>query len=173
MAEDVGGSYIAADIDPGRFTYITGEVMPIDLCDLESFSSEDFDLIVHAHVLEHIPCNIFYPIFHLHRMLKRSGQHVCVIPFTSGGWDECFANIGDEERVRRFGQSDHVRRFGRDDVADHVGRLLRLPQEYDLRAHFPGQELERANIPSRSWRGLNPDTVLVLRREDMLAWGAR
>jgi predicted SAM-dependent methyltransferase len=107
-------NYVTADIQPERYGF--SDCQYIDLCSLESWPSNHYDLIIHSHVLEHTPCNIAYTLYHLHRMLSPSGWNICVIPFTSGYWDEKFQNIGDEEKVKRFGQFDHVRRFGRGDI---------------------------------------------------------
>ena len=168
LIERVGAEhFVPADFVPENFPDI-GHCRRIDLCHLDSEPSEQYDLIVHSHVLEHVPCTIAYPLFHLHRMLRRGGWHVCVIPFMPGRYEECLEDIGDEERARRFGQSDHVRRFGADDVADHVGKLLRLPAVYDARADIPVDLLIGANVPESVWTGFGTSTVLRLRRDDMV-----
>ena len=160
------GNYIPADIDPSRYSYVK-HCIPIDLCDLDDWPSHDFDLILHSHVLEHTPCDIAYTLYHLHRMLKPNGHHVCVIPFLSGRYDESFDDIGDSERKRRFGQFDHVRRFGRENIPEHLGKLLNLPENFDATEHFPESVLRKANIPEDHWKGFHIGTVLILKRDDM------
>lgn len=160
------GNYVTADIDPSRYAFAQG-CMKLDLCDLESQSSRVYDFIIHSHVLEHVPCNIAYTLFHLHRMLKDDGMHICIIPFMQGGYDECFQDIGSEERTRRFGQFDHVRRFGRDDRDSHLGKLISLPAAFDARECFSEDALRAANIPENHWRGFHIGTVLMLKRDDM------
>ena len=76
-------NYTVADISPERYPFAKN-CQRIDLCELDEYSSSTYDLILHLHVLEHIPCNIAYPLFHLHRMLKEHGRHLCVIPFMNG-----------------------------------------------------------------------------------------
>ena len=76
-------NYVTADLDPARWPHIPN-VRRMDLTKLDQEASCQYDLILHSHVLEHIPCNIAYTLFHLHRMLTPNGRHVCVIPFTPG-----------------------------------------------------------------------------------------
>ena len=159
-------NYVTADFDPNRYRFATN-CRPIDLCNLDGEPSRQFDLILHSHVLEHIPCSIAYVLFHLHRMLTDDGTHLFIAPFMPGRYDECFAELSDEERIARFGQFDHVRRFGRDDIGSHIGQLLRLPDQFDATVDFPPETLRRYNIPEGQWTGFHPGTVLRLRRHDM------
>ncbi len=159
-------NYHVADIDPARYTFAKG-VRRIDLTDLDGLPSDHYDLILHSHVMEHVPCNIAYTLYHLHRALRPAGTHLCIIPFLPGHYDECFAEIGDSERIRRFGQNDHVRRFGTADIDRSLGSVLRFDREYDVTRDFPPQRLQEANIPPYTWRGLTVHTVLHLRKSDM------
>ena len=102
--------YVTADIDPSGYGF-ADNIIEIDLCDMDAYPADQYDLIIHSHVLEHSPCNIAYSLYHIHRMLKPSGFHVCIIPFMSGKYDETFQDIPTKERIARFGQADHVRRL--------------------------------------------------------------
>lgn len=159
-------NYEVTDIDPSRYSFAKG-IRTLDLCNLDDLRDNHYDLILHSHVLEHIPCNIAYTLFHLHRALKPDGWHVCVIPFVSGHYDECYAKIPDQERIRRFGQDDHVRRFGRDDVDRHLGSIMSFDKDFDAARDFRPDLLAGANIPESAWRGLTAHTVLRLRKWDM------
>ena len=158
--------YVCADIDPERFKFVKN-MTRLDLCDLDDQPSNQYDVIIHSHVMEHVTCNIAYTLFHLHRMLKPEGHHVCVIPFRPGRYDECFQQIGNRERTRRFGQHDHVRRFGVEDMDRHLGALLNVPSSFDAREQFGEESLRRANIPEAAWRGFTINTVLTLKKYDM------
>jgi phosphoglycolate phosphatase len=158
-------NYVAADFEPSRYAFAKG-CRKIDLTAMEEWPSNYFDLIIHVHVLEHIPANIAYPLFHLHRMLSPAGRHLCIIPFMTGTYEENFAPIGDEERVRRFGQSDHLRKFGRDDVEKHLGSILNMPKQFDAVADWGEAKLLEANVPKNHWRGLHTGTVLNLGKKD-------
>lgn len=160
-----GIEYTVADIDPPRYAFAP-ECKYIDLTDMAAWPDEEFDYIFHIHVIEHIPCNLAYPMFHLHRILKSDGMHMCVIPFLGGYYDECLADIGDDERSRRFGQYDHVRRLGKEDIPNHLGKIVRLPSQFDATTTFSEDQLRAASIPESQWRGFHISTVLQLRKED-------
>lgn len=162
--KNLTNQYVAADLSPKRFSF--ANCVKIDLCDLDSWASEEFDLIIHSHVFEHITCNIAYSLYHLHRMLKKDGKHLGIIPFVSGRWDECFQDVGDQERARRFGQHDHVRRFGNEDIAKHLGKLINVPSVFDATEEFSRKVLVDANIPESHWYGFQIGTVLLLNRND-------
>ncbi len=159
-------NYIVADFDPRRYHFVD-KCVKIDLCRLDDEPSFQYDFIIHLHVMEHTPCNIAYTLFHLHRMLKKDGTHLCVIPFMKGKYDESFQDLSNEERIRRFGQHDHVRRFGREDIASHLGKLINVPAEFDATKDFSIQDLHAANIPESHWKGFHIGTVLNLKRMDM------
>lgn len=160
------GNYIAADLDPERYPF-ADPCVQIDLCNLDDWPSCEYDLILHSHVLEHTPCNIAYTLFHLHRMLKEDGRHVCVVPFMGGKYDECFQDLSNEERQKRFGQYDHVRRFGKKDISSHLGSVVNMPDTFDATQDFDISSLQEANIPERCWRGFNGATVLNLSKNDL------
>ncbi len=162
-------NYHICDLEPERYKF-ANNVKYLDLCDIGDniLESDSYDLIIHSHVLEHIPCNIAYTLFHLHRALKPNGTHLCVIPFMYGYWDECFKEMEENERITRFGQHDHVRRIGRADLKKHLGLLLRLPDSFDASDYFSEEALLRANIPKEDYVGLGISTVLSLKKGDYL-----
>lgn len=159
------GNYICADINPKRYGFAK-DIIRMDLTDLEEQQSDQYDIIIHSHVMEHIPCNIAYTLFHLDRMMKPEGQQICVIPFLPGKYDECFQDISDEDRTRRFGRFDHVRRFGIDDIPRHLGAILELPDSFDAVEKFGEARLRHASIPESAWRGYTIHTVLNLKKGD-------
>lgn len=158
-------NYVTADYDPSRYSFAKG-CRKIDLTSMEEWPSNEFDLILHIHVMEHIPCNIAYPLFHLHRILKSNGTHLCVIPFSPGVYDECFDDIGDDERTRRFGQYDHIRKFGRYGLSSHIGKIIDLPRNFDATEQFSEDTLTEYNIPQSHWKGFHIGTVLSLKKND-------
>ena len=157
-------NYVCSDINPKRYKFVEN-IIKLDLCDLDAQLSGEYDLIIHSHVMEHVPCNFAYTLFHLHRMLKPAGKQICIIPFGRGKYDECFQDISDEERTRRFGQHDHVRRFGAEDRHAHLGSIVSLPAEFDAKARFGAKRLRQANIPQKDWTGFTPNTVLILGKD--------
>lgn len=161
--------YVAADIDPDQYSFCES-IRHLDMCDMDHLESDHYDLIVHSHVLEHVPCNIAYPLYNIHRILKNEGHHVCIIPFMNGRYEESFQELPPEERMRRFGQSDHVRRFGTQDLSKHLGSLLKIPERYDADVRFGENTLHGANIPRSSWNNFDINSVLHLRKSDMLGF---
>lgn len=157
-----------ADIDPHRYRRI-GRVSRLDLCrDLDAIPARSYDLIIHSHVLEHLPCNHAYVLFHLHRILSDEGRVVCSIPFMGGHFDFATSpEIDPSERRRRFGQDNHFCRYGRADLDMSLGKLYKLA-DYDLTREFDVADLDRYNIPEAARRGFTPHTVLCLRRDDYL-----
>lgn len=164
----VGRGYCPADKDPDRYRHVPN-VRQLDLCTgLDDMPRSAFDVIVHSHVIEHVPCNYTAVLVKLNRLLKDDGVHVCSIPFLSGRYDETTAPIGNEEARRRFGQHDHVRRFGTGDIQSSLGMVVRLPETYDATRDFPEEVLLANNIPKSCWRGYTPHSVLVFRKDDFL-----
>jgi phosphoglycolate phosphatase len=159
------GNYIVADFAPKRYPF-AADCREIDLTRMEDWPSNEFDLIIHVHVLEHIPCNIAYPLFHLHRMLTENGTHMFVVPFLSGTFEESLDSIGGEERAKRFGQDDHVRKFGRNGISLHLGSIVRIPETFDATLDFTEELLREYNIPEKSWKGFTGATVLALSKND-------
>lgn len=155
------------DLSPANFPFAEG-IRGIDLCRLEDLPSNHYDLIIHSHVLEHVPCNIAYTLYHLHRAMSPAAHHLFVVPFSSGRYDECFQDMTDAERRRRFGQEDHVRSFGKLDVAAHLGSIVKIDDAVDFEALYGATALESANIPRSTWLGLSGHGVIHLRKRDFL-----
>ena len=158
--------YIGADISQDNFGFVEN-FRKLDLTsDLELLEDNQFDLVIHSHVLEHVPCNIAYILYHIHRILKQSGKHICVIPFMGGAYEESFAQLSAEEATRRFGQSDHIRRFGTQHLAGALGCIVNIPPTFDAETEFGTGTLDRYNIPASCRKGFQPSTVLCLNKQD-------
>lgn len=155
------------DLDPAGFPDVPG-VERLDLCrDLDGLDDRSFDLIVHSHVLEHVPCNYTYVLFHLHRLLADDGAIVCCIPFLPGYYgSDTSPEVSADQRTDRYGQWDHVRRFGTEDLDLSLGRVYDLPGSYDARDLVDERSLRAANVPPHAWTGFTPHSVLVLSRDD-------
>jgi phosphoglycolate phosphatase len=159
--------YELFDLNPEKYTF--AKVTRLDLVtDLVAMPSRTYDVVMHSHVMEHVLGNVTAVLFHLHRLLKDDGEQFCIIPLMSGHYSEDLGPLPKEERTRRFGQFDHVRRFGREQAKQTVGMLFKLPEDYDLEAIFDPALLDRHNIPAYSRKGLSPDTVLRLKKSDLL-----
>ena len=160
--------YVPADIDVERYDHVPG-IRYIDLCDLPSYQRfGTFDLIIHAHVIEHIPFNYSAVLIHLHRMLNPGGRHIFSVPIFGACFDEYLGPLSAEEAKRRFGQFDHVRRFSAGDIQRTLGALFDIPETYALSSLAGEAELRDANVPEAAWRGYSGDTVFCLAPGDLL-----
>ncbi|MGQ3212940.1 hypothetical protein [Shinella sp.] len=121
------------DLFPQRFNASIG-VRKFDLMtDVYGLPSEEYDLVLHSHIMEHVPCWVAGILWHLHRSLKRTGVHLFCIPVMPGHSSEDIGPLSDEERTRRFNQKDHVRRFGDQDIERTIGTIFDLNEKtYNL-----------------------------------------
>jgi len=167
LAATAGANCRFADLHPEGFAEVPG-IERLDLCrDLEAIADGSFDLIVHSHVLEHVPCNYTYVLFHLHRLLDETGTILCCIPFLDGHYASSTSpDLTEQERTERYGQWDHVRRFGTADLDLSLGRVYDLPTDYDARRLVPEAALLAANVPRSTWTGFTPHSVLALGKGD-------
>lgn len=163
--------YSPVDLNPEIYHGVAG-VRRFDITkDLESIDDESFDLVLHIHVLEHVPCSIAYVLFHIHRILDRNGLHVFSIPVFRGSWDECFdANVSREERIRRFGQDDHVRKFGMDDIGNTIGKIVDMTGllSFDARRDFSAEQLTENNIPAYLWSSPQNAPIMLCKNDYLL-----
>ncbi|MGE3744686.1 MAG: methyltransferase domain-containing protein [Sphingomonadaceae bacterium] len=166
--KSISDNYVVGDIDLERYSHIP-DIKFIDLCDpgtLSDFGS--YDLIIHSHVIEHVPCNWTVVMTRLHRMLNAGGHHVFCIPIYGTCYDEYLGDISDGDAERRFGQFDHVRRFSAADLQKTLGALFNLPESYSLLEHFSDSQLRQANIPEVAWFGYTGHSIFCLKRDDIL-----
>jgi SAM-dependent methyltransferase len=121
-----GDYYHPCDINPGRYTNKIANIYQLDLChDLEKLPSNCFDLIIHNHVLEHIPCSVEATLQSLIRVMKDGGHQFFTVPFRGDCTKEDLSNnLSDEERTQQFGQSDHLRIFGSKEFPEMLKLVL-------------------------------------------------
>ena len=167
IADAVGTGYDAVDIDPERYSSRSGyQVRSLDLCtEASKLPSDFYDLVLHNHVMEHVPCNVTLVLQHLHRAVKPGGVHMFSIPILSGYFEEDLdPNLTEPERTARFGQGDHMRRFGREDFDRTVGPIVGVTAAYSLADHFSDHELRTANIRKSQWT-CSGSSVFFLRKQ--------
>lgn len=173
LAKVIGPSYHVRDIDVERYKGMkkTGvSVEKFDLCtDCESLPSDHYDLILHNHVMEHIPCNVTAVLWHLHRALAPDGLHMFSIPVVGQAFEESFVEMSPEERTERFKQHDHVRNFSRKDLDLTLGMLFDIEESVGrtLVDLFGEETLRRYNIPENRWRKFNGGCLFVLKKTDL------
>jgi SAM-dependent methyltransferase len=111
-----GSGYYAADLTPSRYPHAQTLKLALPR-GFDIFPDNYFDLIVHNHVLEHIPGNYQHHIRRFAEILKPGGRMVFTIPAIR--MDSLTVEGGenlptDEARLRAHGQADHLKTFGRD-----------------------------------------------------------
>ena len=81
----IGAGYTPADLNPRRYKNNSCAVLKFDLCtDLTRFSDAKFDIVMHMHVLEHIPCSLEPVLRDTMRILKCGGHLIFALPFVPG-----------------------------------------------------------------------------------------
>lgn len=159
--------YDAIDIDPSRYPWLN--VRRVDLVtDAEKLPTEAYDLVLHSHVIEHIPCNITAVLYHLHRSLTNDGLHLFAMPIDGGRrYSETLAPLEREQALSEYGHPEHVRRFCRADLDRTLGMIFDFPEMPDLEARFGASVLRAAAIPERLWRGWNGSVYFEMRKRDI------
>lgn len=152
----VGNGYEPCDYDPPRYEKrVPMSVRQFDLCtDARNLPSDTYDLIMHNHVLEHIPCNWTLVLQHLQRAVKPGGVHLFSVPISLHRRfeEDLDPKVSKAERSKRFMQYDHLRRFGRKDFAQTLGAVFDIPDTYSLEDFFSAEELHRAGIWQELWK---------------------
>lgn len=166
-----GDNYYPCDIAPENYPNSYCKVHQVDLCyGIDNLPADEFDLIIHNHVMEHVPCDYLQVLKALNSKLSPMGQHIFSVPFRGAKTVEDLSpGLSGEERLRRFGQSDHMRLFGRQD----------FPLELDFA--FDGQfkrvdtlklvgrdACAQANIPTQSLANIDGNSLFLLQNVDAL-----
>jgi phosphoglycolate phosphatase len=160
--------YVPADIDVERYRHIE-KISFLDLCSKSSIEALGrFDVILHAHVIEHLPCNYTVALIRLHKQLNAGGRQMFSLPIYGAAFEENLADIGDKERERLFGQFDHVRRFSAVDMNATLGAIFDIPSLDELKACYSKELLGSYNIPLDVFDSWNGHSVLSIAKEDMI-----
>jgi phosphoglycolate phosphatase len=160
-----GEGYAPYDLNNERYSY----PFPVGHCNLctdvpRMFEPGSFDVVMHNHVLEHLPCNYTIVLQRLHALLRPGGYHVFSFPIGSKGYyrSDMTPDLPEHERRRRFGQGDHIRRFTRNDFEQTVGMVFGLTGDYSLTDYIPAATLSAAAIPPPRWT-LEQGPVFIVR----------
>ena len=143
-----GSGYEPVDINPPRYAKLAGvaTVTRFDMCEDEPKGV--YDLIIHNHVLEHVPCDYGAVLRRLHAAIRPGGGQLFSVPMAAPSYREDLdPSLSKEERTRRFGQYDHLRLFAVSDFAERLGVHVGLDAGYRLTDVLSPAELRRAAIP--------------------------
>lgn len=162
----VGSGYEAFDISPERYPPELNTRQLDLVTGAEKLPSQHYDIVLHSHVMEHLPCNETVVLYHLHRSLKPSGKHIFCIPIHDGHYESDLGNLSGEERTRRFHQHDHIRRFGRADFRNTIGMIFDL-KLFDLERLVGANQLRANAIPEEGWRGVSGHMYYFAEKDDI------
>lgn len=167
LAPRHGALYRPFDIDPGRYANPHCRVEPMDLCTgLAGLPEDSFDLILHNHVLEHVPCRVETVLAGLDRILAPGGTHLFSVPFDGARTREDLNRaLTGPERERLFLQHDHMRMFGREDFPALLRRLWGSERVMlDLAAYFTVDDLAAAAIRPKLLSQIRGSTMFARQR---------
>ncbi len=142
-------TYCAFDLHPQHYRHEQVVVRPLDLCSgLASLPPASFDLLLHSHVLEHLPCNVETVLRQMVRLLRPGGSMMFSVPIDAEHTGEGVDVAKTEaEREMRQRQGDHLRVFGKRDFNAWLSGILGadcLVKQGDL---FTAEELMAAAVP--------------------------
>lgn len=158
--------YFACDFDPEKYKTILPKVHAIDLCkDLKSLEDDSFDVIIHSHVLQQLPCSVDGVFAELERILSPGGHHLACVPIRGDVTvEELSPDLSDKDRVEQFGQADRIRIFGRKSMRQLLGQFWgegdHVLKPVDL---LGPQILARNCIPEAAWTDLNSHSIFYNR----------
>jgi hypothetical protein len=161
-----GMRYRAFDYDPSRYPLGFMEVEKADLCERQlTIQPGSQDLVLHNHVMEHVPCNPWRVMRCLTDLLRPGGLHVFSLPIIRDYYSEDMdPRLTAEERVARFGQDDHMRMFGRLDLRNALIDEFGKDPHFAHHTRLDERMLTAAGVPTSALSGINSHTVFVFRK---------
>jgi len=131
LEELFGTTYTTADLVPERYPH--AHALRLALPDgISIFPDGYFDVVLHNHVLEHIPGHYRDHIAALMRIVRPGGVMIFSVPgpYLDGDTEEGGEHLAsDAERLARFRQEDHFKLLGADFVRhlDNIAGVVREP----------------------------------------------
>lgn len=166
LIDIVGDGYEPVDFNPRKYVKYGLTVERIDLCtDAANLEAEAYDLIIHNHVLEHVPCNWSTVLLNLQRAVKPGGAQMFSFPVAGGYFREDLdPDMDQEARKAAFGQYNHMRRFGRKDFNSTIGAVFPgITRHYTMTKYLKEDRLLAAAIPEKLWK-CSSATVFMARK---------
>jgi hypothetical protein len=155
-----GSHYHATDVDTARYRNGAYPVFELDCCtDLKKLPTDCFDVIIHNHVLEHVPCAIEGVLVEFARILKPTGWHFFTVPFSGANTRECLEPMAPEHRKRNFGQEDHIRIFGTEDFTKLLSSYGFI--NANTLSLFTEDEFAAASVPMQHTDTVGADAVFI------------
>ncbi|PSJ65362.1 class I SAM-dependent methyltransferase [Kumtagia ephedrae] len=154
LASRCQDGYEMADVSRDRYQPLAerlgAKLAVLDLCkDAKGLPSDTYDLVIHNHVIEHVPCNWTIVLQQLHRIVKPGGAHLFSFPIYAKGYyrEELDPAVSKDVRTKEYGRWNHVRRFGRKDLDRTLGAVFNI-EGTEARDNFTVDELLSAGVTS-------------------------
>jgi SAM-dependent methyltransferase len=160
--------YRAFDVAPEHYRHDRIAVEALDICArLDALPVRTFDLVMHSHVLEHLPCPVEPVLARMKRLLKPGGRMFFSVPIEGAASIEGVDPARNDEEVRlRARQGEHMRVFGRRDFPDMLRRVLGADGLIRQKDHFSEAELIDAGIPLARSGEPTSKSVFIYRAPD-------
>lgn len=145
-----GDNYVAADFEPELFSKWKTPILKLDLCaDIYPLPERSFDVVMHNHVLEHLPCDVASALKKLTRLVAPGGVHMFSVPIMPDRRtiEDLSPTLTTFERRSRFGQEDHMRMFGELDIHEYINAADLTNNLIPLNRLFSTVDLEIAALP--------------------------
>lgn len=142
-------AYTPADFSPEEYPWSKVPLKKIDLSRASEYLPRaSAQMLIHSHVLEHVPGSIDRVIAEMNDAVAPGGYHIFQVPIHNGYYREDMdPNLSREVRTERFYQWDHLRVFGTQDFEDRCLRLFEGFKRIDLASEISIDELIEAEVP--------------------------
>ena len=162
VIEKIGSeNYDRFDLVPSNFPQSIG-VKPFDIVrEADKLHSNTYDLILHSHIIEHLPAWPTRVFWNLQRALKPNGMHLFCVPLMRGNYAADFGEIPEDERISKYGQIDHLHKFGDADLSDTLGAIFNL-NDQNTGLHIAPELAARHGINEQEMQR----TIFAMRKED-------
>jgi len=142
-------AYRAFDKHPEHYSHPVVRVEPLDLCAQNwGLAPASFDLLIHSHVLEHLPCAPEHVLSRMKALLKPGGTMLFCVPIVG---DRSIEGLDPpttpQDKTLRLTQGDHLRIFGRVDFLKMLRRVLGSDGFVPQASLFTDDELRAAAVP--------------------------
>lgn len=140
------GRYVAADLHPERFTFVA-DAQRVDITAIP-FQDDSFDLIVCAHVLEHIEDDV-KACAELFRVLKPGGLALIALPIYGDTTYEV-PGLDEQGRIAQYGDPTHVRLNGLDfaEKLKRVGFGVQIVTLDDVPGNYVDRSVRSPHVDS-------------------------
>jgi hypothetical protein len=166
LLEKYGAAYTPADFAPEEYSWSPVPMRKVDLSKAaEYLPKKGVQMLIHSHVLEHIPGSVDRIISDMNDAIAPGGYHIFQVPIHTGWYREDMnPRLSREAREERFYQWDHLRVFGTNDFPERCLSLFHGFERIDVSKVITADELNEAGVPPSTITKLTGHTPFVFRK---------